>query len=574
MYDGAAMRFRALRYCAVGAAIALPVLAQVVLLWRTISARFACPIDLEYLEGAHIYHAWRLAHGLPLYDDPAHGFATFPYPPLFWIAIRGAAYAFGFTDEAGRAVSVLSLLGTAAILGTIVVAASAKRAQGVAMAGLSVAGICAGYGYCGGSYDLARPDTMGMFLAIAGAAAVGAEPPTLWRLLLAGALMTASIYTKQTGVMFAPWVVLFVFWRQRRAGIVLAAVTGVLCALALLALQTTTNGWFLRWISYPSRHPFFPDRSWGALWLLIKHAPFLPLLPACAVLLQRRGALRPVTVLWSGMLVVGVAASVLAGIKDLAWLNVWIPGLLLSWPTAMLLLGDVLRATGGRVASERASLVMAAAGAVLVTNLYRMGPFVPDADRWVAAARLNDVLRPLGGDVVVTTAPMVAVDAGSKIPQPILATYEDAKDGGMQVDYVDALVASGARWVVTTDRCTKGKYAGVRSIEAQMARAFVRVKTYPFDVHGLEQWDTPTNVSLWQRVQYAREDDSAFPRDSGEVTDRASSKRSVAASGRFGPQRRGLWNPPCTGQRVCAAPSECQPGETGEPPSHVRPLAG
>ena len=54
----------------------LPGAWQVWTLVRMLAARFAYPFDIEWMEGSHLYHAYRILHGLYLYGDPARGFAT------------------------------------------------------------------------------------------------------------------------------------------------------------------------------------------------------------------------------------------------------------------------------------------------------------------------------------------------------------------------------------------------------------------------------------------------------------------------------------------------------------------
>jgi hypothetical protein len=66
----------------------------------------------------------------------------------------------------------------------------------------------------------------------------------------------------------------------------------------------------------------------------------------------------------------------------------------------------------------------------------------------------------------------------------------------MQTDYVAALVASGARWVLTTDRYSGTEHAP----EPRMLRYFTRERTYDFDIHSLASWDRPKNVVLWRRA--------------------------------------------------------------------------
>jgi hypothetical protein len=485
---------------AVVVVLLLPAAWQLGALARVIEARFWCPLDLDYLESAHVYHAWRIAERLPLYADPASGFATFPYPPLYWVALEGAASLFGFTDPAGRAVSIVSLLLTVGILAWQVARAAPSRLVGVVFAAIAVGGISAGYPTSDGSYDWARSDTMAMLLVVAAAAIArdGKMPPR--RAWATGFVLALSIYTKQSGVVFAAWLVAFAFFRDRAGGLRLAAVSALFCVVPFAVLEVTTHGWFLVWLLYPSHQPLQPFWvAFGALGHFIWRAPFLPFLPWLAVRLSKRGWLRPTTVLWTGLFSVSVVGGAVASVKQFCCGNVWIPELLLAWPVAFMLAGDWFSGSPSHDAGPMpaaAAGVLALSSAVLVALGYDTSPFVPGTDRWQAAERLDGIARGLDGGVVVTTAPMVGVRAGGPVQQPILATYEDARSGGLRTDYMAALVASGARWVLTTDR-----YAGSdRAPELRLPQYFTRERTYDFDVHSLASWDRPKSVVLWRRA--------------------------------------------------------------------------
>ncbi len=481
------------------AALLLPAIWHVGTLATVLAARFPCPLDLDYLENAHVYHAWRIARHLPIYGDPSGGFATFPYPPLYWVSLAAAAKLLGFTDQAGRAVSIASFAVAAALLAWRVARAAPTRSTGVAFAAVALGGICAGYPTSDASYDWARSDTMAMLLAIV-AAALARDGRLPWgRACATGLALAASIYTKQSGVVFAAWLVAFCFFRDRASGLRLAAVTGLACAIPFAVLETATHGWFLVWLLYPRHQPLNPWwESLGALGTFVLRAPFLPALPWVVSALRKRGWLRPTTACWAGMLLVSAAGGALASVKQFCCHNVWIPELLLAWPVALMAAGDWLRGMSPEDTRARGLVwsLLAASGAALALLAYDPRPLVPSVDRWVAAERLDQVVRGLEGGVVVTTVPMVGVGPGRTAEQPVLATYEDARSGGLQVDYVAALVASGARWVVTTDR-----YTGTdRAPEPRMAGSFVRERTFDFDVHSLASWDRPKNVVLWRRA--------------------------------------------------------------------------
>jgi hypothetical protein len=125
----------------VAAAALWPAVWHIVTFVATLRARMAFPLDLEWMEGAQIYHAYRIIHGLYLYGDPARGFATFPYPPLYWLVVAAFGSVFGLDYVTGRAVSVACLVGATAILVGVVARRAKTRPDACLQALLVVAGI-------------------------------------------------------------------------------------------------------------------------------------------------------------------------------------------------------------------------------------------------------------------------------------------------------------------------------------------------------------------------------------------------------------------------------------------------
>src|SRR5450631_2113800 len=86
------------------------VVASVPVVWhlRTfvtlMRARLTFPADIEWVEGNMLYHAHRLIHGQYIYGDPARGFGTLSYPPLYWATVGGVGRIFGLDYATGRAV--------------------------------------------------------------------------------------------------------------------------------------------------------------------------------------------------------------------------------------------------------------------------------------------------------------------------------------------------------------------------------------------------------------------------------------------------------------------------------------
>jgi hypothetical protein len=204
-------------------------------------------------------------------------------------------------------------------------------------------------------------------------------------------------------------------------------------------------------------------------------------MPFRALDLRARGALEPTVLKWLGLLGAGVVAALVAYSKLYGWLNVLIPVLVLSWPVSLLLF------------RERRLGVFVVAGVVLFFLKYDRARFVPSETHRADAARLDELLRGLEGNVVVTTNPHLAVRAGKGIEQPILQGYVDAEAGGLHVDYIDALERSGARWVITTGR------ANDQAIAARLQERFERVRDLDLHLESLSDWDRPLPPTLWRR---------------------------------------------------------------------------
>jgi hypothetical protein len=474
---------------AIAIALLVPAALQVARLAGVLRARAAFDMDLEWMEGAHLYHAYRLTHGLPLYVDPARGFATFPYPPVYWAALGGAGALFGLDYATARIVSIACVAASAVLLASVVFRSAPSRATGALFGVIAVAGIAAGYPLAGGAYDLARPDALALLFPIVAAALIGDGSLGAARTALAALALSLAIYTKQTGVFFALALVGFVAWRDRRTAVRLAGATFAMCAVALAVLAFATDGWFFVWLFDQSRHGFRSADDWSAaLGRFAIHAPFLLGLPWLVPRLAARKALRPATVKWAAMLGAAFVASMLPFMKVWGWSNVLMPFVVLSWPVGLLFASDWARASPPRAASAIAAGTLVAGAALSAMLLFDRAPFVPNAERRAAADRLRALVRELDGPVVVTTSPFVALREGKGTEQPILQGYADAQRGGLRVNYAAALDRSGAKWLIVSPTHDF-------DYRDELRARFEWVRTIEFPV----QWMPDQPVSLWKR---------------------------------------------------------------------------
>src|ERR1041384_8362962 len=90
---------------AVGAC--LPALWQIGLQARLYLARFRYPMDLEWLEGAALYQAYRVMLGQGTYGPPKHGYLPLLHPPVYPTFLGLVGRVVGLDYAMARTVSLL-----------------------------------------------------------------------------------------------------------------------------------------------------------------------------------------------------------------------------------------------------------------------------------------------------------------------------------------------------------------------------------------------------------------------------------------------------------------------------------
>lgn len=160
--------------------------------------RMPYPLELDCIEGVMMDHVVRLANGQPIYVEPTLHFIPLAYMPGFAALsslVTRAAHEPALWQP--RLVSVVASF-LLLLLIVLVVRGETKRP----FFALGAAGVFAmGYGYTGGCYDIARPDTLMLLLAFAGLALL--RRTTGGRgAVAAGLVMTLAFFTKQHAALF------------------------------------------------------------------------------------------------------------------------------------------------------------------------------------------------------------------------------------------------------------------------------------------------------------------------------------------------------------------------------------
>lgn len=237
------MRLRAVvAVLAMHAARALPLVAILfpVSFLAVALARIGHPFELEWLEGSSLEAARRLLAGRALYDRPNLDYIPQYYTPLYHYVAQAPVRLMGLGFAPLRLISILSTLGAFALLADFV-----RRETGDVRAGMISAGLYAAhYGVSSGWYDIARVDSLLVFLALAALHAIrfaGARVGPVG----GGLLIVAACLVKQVGVLWFLPVVPAVFLADRRRGMMLGATVVIGLGGATLALDRFHEGWYL-----------------------------------------------------------------------------------------------------------------------------------------------------------------------------------------------------------------------------------------------------------------------------------------------------------------------------------------
>ncbi len=201
--------------------------------------RIGYPLELDYIEGVILDHVVRLSEGKPIYVEPSLEFIPLAYMPLFTTVSSWLARAFGPDFWQPRLVLLLSSLGVAAL--AFLVVRRETRSTTHALAGAAI--YLFGLGIAGGHYDVARPDSFMLFLAMAGLTVLRLTTSARGA-AAAGLLLATAFFAKQ----HAAWLALAALAhvavndRKRLLPFAVAVVGG--CAGGYALLSAWLGPWF------------------------------------------------------------------------------------------------------------------------------------------------------------------------------------------------------------------------------------------------------------------------------------------------------------------------------------------
>jgi len=223
-----------------------------------VSQRLFYPHELEWMEGALADHASRIADGLPLYCEPQAEHVPFLYAPLlFWLG--GFGMKLGIDGIlALRLVAVVFSIGSALLIGHWVRKETDKLVPGLVATGL----FFAGYGWLAWWYDLARNDSLFVFLCLATAYQLrhGGQRQWFW----AGLLAAAALLAKQSTLMWLPAVGVGALCWNWRVAMRFGLVAVVAMAASIGLMHFFSDGWSTFYLfEMPQHHGWVGDRKLG-----------------------------------------------------------------------------------------------------------------------------------------------------------------------------------------------------------------------------------------------------------------------------------------------------------------------
>jgi hypothetical protein len=284
--------------------------------------RVGYPYDLEWMEGGILCHALRLSRGEPGYAAPSVDFVPFLYTALYPALLAGLGKLFGLSHALGRVVSLLATVGTMALGWAFVRKEGGSRAAALTATGL----FAAAYVPTAAWYDLARPDSLFLFLVTAALLLGWWRRDSLAGGAMAALLMVAAFFTKQTASPFMIALGLALLLMRWRVALAYGAVLALVGLPLLYLSNRMTGGWFWTYVfRLHQQHDFYPGRAFlgSPLRLLLLLGPGLLLVPWALV---RRRSPGLIYATWMG--VAGAGAACVGFGTQWAFMNAFIPGVL------------------------------------------------------------------------------------------------------------------------------------------------------------------------------------------------------------------------------------------------------
>jgi len=214
-------------------------------------ARLSYPFELEWMEGGSVVQVQRILDGQSLYVTPSLTFVPFIYSPFYFYVSSLFAHVTGNGFLPLRLVSFVSSLGCFALIFMIV----HRRTSSVYASFMASGLYAATFRLSGSWFDLARVDSLSLFLLLAGIFTFD-SPRKLTRSLASPLLLFLSFFTKQTALIVAVCLlVTALVTRRRLERYWFPLIFSLLLLGSFLIMNTLTGGWYKHYVlDLPAEH--------------------------------------------------------------------------------------------------------------------------------------------------------------------------------------------------------------------------------------------------------------------------------------------------------------------------------
>lgn len=212
--------------------------------------RMAYPFELEWMEGGVLDHVHRVLEGQPIYVKPTLEFVPFIYTPLYFYVSALFSLVLGEGLFPPRLVSFLASIGSLTTIFFIVKRETRSIVYGIIASGL----FAATFRISGAWFDIARSDALFLFLILLTVLVI--QRGTSAKLQLVGAvLVSLAFLTKQTALIIAVPLALYLLWASRHRAVVFIGTSALLIGGGTLLLDYLHDGWYSYYVFFiPGQH--------------------------------------------------------------------------------------------------------------------------------------------------------------------------------------------------------------------------------------------------------------------------------------------------------------------------------
>lgn len=223
------------------------------------ASRMMYPFELEWMEGAMLGQVERARAGTPLFVAPSMEYVPLIYTPLYYYIAAALSWVTGTSFFTLRLISFGASLGVFGLMYKLV-----ETETGDWRAGLTAVSMFAATFVIGGAwFDIGRNDSLFLFGCLAGAYALR-RSDTLGAALIAGFCFALAAFTKQSALLVAAPVVLYLLLTDWKRSLAFVAPLALVFGGSTAVLDAMSDGWYVYYtLELPREHAIVMDRIIG-----------------------------------------------------------------------------------------------------------------------------------------------------------------------------------------------------------------------------------------------------------------------------------------------------------------------